>query len=102
MVCFLVVFFFGFLRSGEATISKASSYDPAAHLNFNDISTDNPHSPNIIRVCIKTSKTDPFRHGVNVHIGRTNNYLCPVSAMLFLLYVELLLAYYFTLKIMHL
>ena len=52
--------FFGFLRPGEVTISDASSYDPAVHLNFNDISTDNPHSPNIIRVCIKASKTDPF------------------------------------------
>ena len=31
---------------------------------------------------IKASKTDPFRQGVNICIGRTNNSLFPVSALL--------------------
>ena len=74
--------FFGFLRSGEITIPDVSSYDPSVHLNFNDIAADNPNSPNIMQIRIKASKTDPFRHGVNIHIGRTNNSLCPVSALL--------------------
>ena len=74
--------FFGFLRSGEITIPDASSYDPTVHLNFQDISIDNPNDPQIICVKIKASKTDPFRQGVNVHIGRTNNAVCPVTALL--------------------
>ena len=74
--------FFGFLRSGEITIPDASSYDPSVHLNFNDIAADNPTSPKILQIRIKASKTDPFRQGVNIHIGRTDNSLCPVSALL--------------------
>ena len=74
--------FFGFLRSGEITIPDASSYDPSVHLNFNDIAADIPQSPNKLKIRIKASKTDPFRQGVNIYIGKTNNSLCPVSALL--------------------
>ena len=74
--------FFGFLRSGEITIPDASAYDPSVHLNFNDIAADNPNSPKILRIRIKASKNDPFRQGVNIHIGRADNPLCPVSALL--------------------
>ena len=31
---------------------------------------------------MKASKTDPFRMGVDIFIGRTDNELCPVSAVL--------------------
>jgi hypothetical protein len=79
--CFPALFS-GFLRSGEITIPDTSAYDPSVHLNFNDIAADNPTSPKILRICIKASKTDPFRQGVNIHIGRTENSLCPVSAIL--------------------
>ena len=61
--------FFGFLRSGEITIPNNSNYDPSAHLNFSDISVDNSAMPSIIQVRIKASKTDPFRQGVNIHMG---------------------------------
>lgn len=43
---------------------------------------DNPSNPNIIKVRIKASKTDPFRNGVDVYIGKTGQLLCPVSALL--------------------
>lgn len=58
------------------------SYDPSVHLSFSDIATDNLLPPNIIQVKIKASKTDPFRYGVSIYIGRSNNALCPVSALL--------------------
>ncbi len=74
--------FFGFLRSGEITIPDASSYDPSAHLNYSDIAVDNPLAPSIIQIRLKASKTDPFRQGVHIHIGKTSNQLCPVSAVL--------------------
>ena len=81
MIC-ISACFFGLLRSGEITIPDASAYDPSVHLNFNDIAADNPNSPKILRIRIKASKTNPFRQGVNIHIGRTDNPLCPVSALL--------------------
>ena len=74
--------FFGFLHSGEITIPDTSACDPSLHLNFNDIAVDNPASPKILRIFMKASKTDPFCQGVNIHIGRTDNSLCPVSALL--------------------
>ena len=35
-----------------------------------------------LEVTIKASKTDPFRQGVPVYLGRTNTDLCPVAAVL--------------------
>jgi len=35
-----------------------------------------------VSVKIKASKTDPFHQGVLVYVGRTNQPLCPVSALL--------------------
>ena len=69
--------FSGFLHAGEITILDASAYDPSVHLKFNDIAAGNPTSPKILQICIKSSKTHPFRQGVNIYIGRTDNSLCP-------------------------
>ena len=57
-------------------------HSSAVHLNYYDISVDNPSNPAIIKVRIKASKTDPFRQGVDIHIGITGYLLCPVSALL--------------------
>ena len=74
--------FFGFLRAGELTVPSDTAYDPKVHLNVSDIAADNPASPTVIRVSIKQSKTDPFRRGVHLFIGKTGTDLCPVNAML--------------------
>lgn len=68
---------FGFLRSGKVMIPTASAYDPSVHLNLADITVNNLLSPTIIQDGIKASKTDPFRHGVSIHIGQTGCQLCP-------------------------
>ena len=79
-VAFLVCFL-GFLRSGEITILDASSYDPSVNLNYY-IAADNPHFPSIIQIRIKACKNDPFCQGADVHIGKTNNALCPIITQL--------------------
>ena len=38
--------------------------------------------PSSLRIRIKASKTDPFRQGVDIFVGRTGNELCPVAATL--------------------
>ena len=73
--------FFGFLRSGEITVPSAGEYDPGAHLSYGDVTLDSRESPTMAQVNIKASKTDPFRKGVSIYIGRTNNGLCPVAAL---------------------
>ena len=74
--------FFGFLRSGEITVPDDKSYDPGAHLSFHDVSVDSITKPELLKVRIKASKTDPFRLGVDIFVGRTHSAICPVTAVL--------------------
>ena len=74
--------FFGFMRAGEFTITHTNGFDPAASLGVGDIAVDSHHNPSSIQVSLKQSKTDPFRKGVSIYLGRTQADLCPVTAVL--------------------
>ena len=74
--------YFGFLRSGEATVPSNTSYDPAVHLSVADVSVDSPANPKVVSIRIKASKTDPFREGVSIFLGKTTSEICPVAALL--------------------
>ena len=58
-----------------------SDYDPRVHLGLGDIAFDHPTTPSLMSVTLKQSKTDPFRHGVTLTLGRKSTHLCPVAAM---------------------
>ena len=73
---------FGFVHSGEITVPLESAYDPAAHLTYSDISINDPGHPTLMKLRLKASKTDSFRKGVDIVMGRTYNELCPIEAML--------------------
>lgn len=60
----------------------ANSFDHGVHLCVEDIAVDNPDHPNVIRISIKQSKTDPFRKGVDLFMGRSGTDICPVVALL--------------------
>ena len=71
---------FGFLRPREMTCN--SPYSPAIHLSPCDITfLPNSLSPEHMSVRIKVSKTDPFRSGHTIIIGKTDQPICPVRAM---------------------
>lgn len=72
--------FFGFLRSREVTVPSLRAYDAECHLSNGDVMLDSLDHPKLVYVKIKVSKTDPFRQGVTVCLGRTDNDLCPVGA----------------------
>ena len=74
--------FFGFLRSGELTAPEKEEFDANQHLCFKDVAVDNPSNPRVVSVRIKQSKTDPFRLGVTIFLGRTDTPICPVAALL--------------------
>ena len=74
--------FFGFLRAGEICTPSNAKFDPGCHLSPADISIDDLSHPSILRICIKQSKTDPFRKGVHIIVGATGDCLCPVAAVL--------------------
>ena len=74
--------FFTFCRSGEITISGEKTYDPHSDLSYGDISVDNSEDPSIVSLLIKHSKTDQAREGVKVYMGKTDDDICPVKALL--------------------
>lgn len=71
--------FFGFLRLGELTCNSA--FDPNHHLMNRNITFMPSSSPKYMLVHLKVSKTDPFRQGQTIVIGKTNSPLCSISAM---------------------
>ena len=71
--------FFGLLRCSEYTTPTTRSFLVHSCLMFSDISFC-PKNHYVI-IHLKSSKTDPFRKGVNLFIGATNNFLCPVIAL---------------------
>jgi len=74
--------FFGFLRVSEFTIPNDTAYDSECHLSPSDVAVDNRDHPQLLKVTIKQSKTDPFRKGVDLYLGATDGRLCPVKALL--------------------
>ena len=74
--------FFGFMRAGEFTVTSTQDFHPASSLTLQDIAVDRHVNPSMIRIHLKQSKTDPFRHGVNIYVGQTGSELCPVAAIL--------------------
>ena len=74
--------FFGFCRSGEITVECESKFDPKIHLPLADLAVDKALAPSVISIQLKRSKTDQVMKGVKLVIGKTNNDLCPVTALL--------------------
>lgn len=74
--------YFGFLRSAEFTVPNLASYVLAIHLGVADVAVDSHLSPSCLRLRIKASKTDPFRKGCFLHIGKGEFPLCAISSLL--------------------
>ena len=77
--------FCGFLRAGEITVTSLKEYDPDGPLSA---CLDSQTDPTVVRVHIKESKTNPFRKGVYVNLGRMENELRPVAAISAFLVVQ--------------
>jgi len=73
--------YFGFLRSAEFTVPCLSSFNHTTHITVADIAVDSLTNPSCLQVTIKASKTDPFRQGCSIYIGKGNRPLCAVQAM---------------------
>ena len=70
------------MRAGELTVLSDAEFDEKVHLCVADVVLDNKRNPSMVRVTVKQSKTDPFRKGVELFIGRTGTNLFPVAALL--------------------
>ena len=58
--------FFGFLRSRKIVVPSKTASDEGAHLTFEDVMVSCISNPQMHKVRIKASKTDPFRLGVEI------------------------------------
>ena len=76
--CCLAIF--GFLRCSEFTV-PSSGFLPGTHLTPSDIPTDKIHFPDSLMINIKKSKTDLFKRGFTIVLGKTDSQICPVAAM---------------------
>ena len=74
--------FFGFLRVSEFTTPSDTQYDKDCHLSIDDISIDSRDNPQLLKVTLKQSKTDPFRKGVDLYLGATGTTIYPVRGLL--------------------
>ena len=67
---------------GELTVPSDAAFNKAVHLTPSDIAVDSTQSSSILQVHLKKSKTDQEGKGMLIYMGKTNNVLCHVSAML--------------------
>jgi len=74
--------FFGFMRSGEFSVTGNTDRDSIIPLAVSDVSVDSRDDPQIITIHLRRSKTDQYARGEYLYLGRTYDSLCPVSAIL--------------------
>ncbi|XP_052098932.1 uncharacterized protein LOC127733656 [Mytilus californianus] len=73
-----IVAFYGFLRCGEFTVSKASQFDPDINLCIEDV----VFHTDLVVLKLKQSKTDPFRKGINIQLHKLGQLICPYTILL--------------------
>ena len=75
------VAFFTFLRCGEFTCSSSNSNNDAM-LSLEDVAINSWDDTTIVHLTLLHSNSEIFGVGVTIHLGRTGDLLCPVSALL--------------------
>lgn len=79
--CMCLLAFYGFLRCAEFTVNSLAS--SGSFLRICDVTFSDDKS--MFTLSLRSSKTDPFRKGVQILYFR-KNLLCPVSSMLSFIY----------------
>ena len=74
--------FFTFSRSGEMTVPAGKAFNPKVHLSVEDVSVDRRVQPRVVSIRLKRSKTDQEGRGATLIMGRSENDLCPVEALM--------------------
>ena len=70
------------MRAGEFTCPTSTHFDPESMRSPEDVSVDQCQSPSLLCVKLKCSKADPFRTCIAILLGRVDDVLCPVGAVL--------------------
>ena len=73
--------FFGFMRAEEFTCPSLQAFN-SSMLGASNVSVDSRDNPRIVFVHLRQSKNDSFGNEVTVCVGRTDQCICPVAALL--------------------
>ena len=73
--------YFGLLRVSEFTTQSPDYINHSRDLLLADVALDSHTSPQMVRLTIKQSKTDQFRQGTYVYLGKTDHRVCPVMVL---------------------
>lgn len=72
--------FFGFMRTGEFTVTEPGSMEKVVALA--DVAVDNREDPQWVNIHLRSSKMDQFGEGATISFARNHSELCPVAALL--------------------
>ena len=67
---------------GELTSPTVTSHGPVDCVSVGDVAVDDHSNPSLVRIHLRKSKTDQVGRGVDIYLGRTDEDLCPVAALL--------------------
>ena len=74
--------YFGLLRVSKFIASSRNHSNLFTDLLLSDIAIDSQVAPQVIRITLKQSKTDQYRQGTHIYLGRTSHSVCPVKALI--------------------
>ena len=74
--------YFGLLRVSKFNASSCNHSSSLTDLLMSDIAIDSHVAPQVISITLKQSKTDQYRQGTHIYLGRTSHPVCPVKALI--------------------
>ena len=74
--------YLGFLRVSEFTSSSPNHSNSFTDLLLSDVAIDSHVAPPVIRITLKQSKTDQYRQGTHIYLGRISHQVCPIKALI--------------------
>lgn len=74
--------YFGLLRVSEFTTPSPNHASSIPALLISDIALDSHTTPQLVRITLQQSKTDQFRQGTHIYLGKTGHQVCPVMALI--------------------
>ncbi len=82
MAAVLTTGFFAALRCGEFTIDRAASFDSKRHLCLGDVVFTKQDNKDMVKINLKSSKTDVRGKGVELFVFATGGPICPYKHLM--------------------
>ena len=61
---------FEFMQTEKITIPSAHVFAEGAYLPFSNLALDSTNNLSILHIHLQASKTDPFRMGIDIYVGK--------------------------------